>query len=315
MSAHEGRTFDVGAALGALIMGGGVAIAADLMTPYGPVVLTLAGICGAFALVAGVLSILPPLAPILRPASGMALAIAIACAVMTGLWYVAPKPAATERGVVASLLPYGETVQALVVRDIPPGGPAPTAPVATTAAIDAPPAPAASTTPIDKKQQALLTALASAEPATRLRGAMTALAERDPAVAAGVIDTLYRSPDPAVRQLAVKRLLAQRRNARLPLLATPANAQAQAFANALQAGGFTVKSINETTGAFDGAVCAATGMTGAVARSGVTINTRCKTGETDGATVLVLQPTDDYKLVGEARNDQGQTAKVELPLM
>jgi hypothetical protein len=40
-----------------------------------------------------------------------------------------------------------------------------------------------------------------------------------------------------------------------------------------------------------------------------------KTGATDGTTVLVLQATDDFKLTGEARNDQGQTAKVEVPLM
>ncbi len=68
-------------------------------------------------------------------------------------------------------------------------------------------------------------------------------------------------------------------------------------------------------GAFEGGLCGPTGMTGAVARSGVTINTKCKTGDTPGDTVLVLSPTDDYKLVGEARNDRGQTARVELPLM
>lgn len=149
----------------------------------------------------------------------------------------------------------------------------------------------------------------------RLRGGVIALTERDPAVIAAVIDTLYRSPDPAVRQLAVKRLLTQRRGARMPLLAVAGNADSQAFANALQGAGLTIRAINETSGAFDGGLCAATGMSGAVNRNGVTISTRCKTGATDGATVLVLQATDAYLLVGEARNDQGQTAKVEVPLM
>ncbi len=312
MSDSHGGGLSIPVILGALICAGVTAILADLMTPYGPVALTLGIAFAGLTVLAGILSLLPPLSGILRPVATFALVNAIACGVMIGLWYVGPKPAVNERGVVATLLPFGKTAQTIVVRDpsmdvMPSAEPAATVAAATTT-------PATPLTPVDEKQQALLTALASADPAVRLRGGMVALNERDPAVIAGVIDTLYRSPDPAVRQLAVKRLLTQRRGARMPLLAVAANADAQAFANALQGAGLTIRTINETSGVFDGTLCAP-GMSGAVNRGGVTISARCKTGATDGNTVLTLQATDDYKLVGEARNDQGQTAKVEAPLM
>ena len=310
---HDGGGLSLPVLLGALICAGVTAILADLMTPYGPVLLTMAMAFAALTLAAGILSLLPPLTGILRPVAAFALLNAIACGALVGLSTIAPKPAANERGVVAALLPYGQTLQSIVVTDQPHGPPVSTPAAAPAAATPAP--PPAPLTPADQKQQTLLTALASADPAARLRGGMSALGERDPAVLAGVIDTLYRSPDPAVRQLAVKRLLSQRRGTRMPLLAVPGNAQAQAFANALQGAGLTVRAINETSGAFDGGLCGPTGMTGAVNRGGVTISAKCKTGATDGNTVLVLQPTDAYTLTGEARNDQGQTAKVEVPLM
>ena len=309
---HNGGGLGAGAILGAVICAAVLAILADLMTPYGPVVLTLGVAFVALAIVAGVLSILPPLSGILRPAAAFALINALACGVMIGLWYVGPKPAVNTRGVVATMVPFGATLQPIVVRDFSQVIPTP-APAATVAA--APAAPARPLTAAEQKQQALLTALASADPAARLRAGIAALNERDPAVMAGVVDTLYRSPDPAVRQLAVKRLLTQRRGARMPLLATAGNKESQAFTNALQGAGLTIRAINETSGTFDGGLCAATGMTGAVNRNGVTMSTKCKTGDTDGATILVLQATDDYQLTGDAHDDQGHTAKVQAPLM
>ena len=308
-----GGGLSVSIILGAMICAGVTAVLADLMAPYGPVVFTLGLAFAGLTILAGILSLLPPLSGILRPVATLALVNAIACGVMIGLWYIGPKPAVTERGVIATLAPFGATAQTVVIRNQSTVM-APTVAPASAQASTLAPAPAVALTPADQKQQTLLTALASADPAVRLRGSLVALNERDPAIIAAVIDTLYRSPDPAVRQVAVKRLLAQRRGARMPLLAVGGNGDSQAFANALQSTGITIRAINETSGAFDGGLCAATGMSGAVNRSGVTISTKCKTGATDGATVLVLQATDDYKLTGEARNDAGQTAKVEVPL-
>lgn len=302
--------------LGALICAAFGGLLADLMTPYGPVVLTLGIAFAALTLVAGVLSFLPPLTSLLRPVATFALINAIVCGVLIGLWYIAPKPAATERGVVASMVPFGSTLQSIVVTNLPKAPPVAALPSNATpqekTPATPPPAPAS---PADAKQQALLAALASADPAQRLRASVSALNERDPATLAGVVETLYRSPDPAIRQLAVKRLLTQRRGARLPLLATPANAEAQALANALQSSGLTVRTINETSGAFEGGVCGPTGMTGSVNRSGVTMSARCRVGEADRAIVLVLQPTDDFQLSGEARDDQGHVARVQAPLL
>ena len=56
-------------------------------------------------------------------------------------------------------------------------------------------------------------------------------------------------------------------------------------------------------------------MTGAVNRSGVTMSARCKIGDKELPIVLVLQPTDDFQLTGEARDDQGHVAKVQAPLL
>lgn len=310
--AHGGG-LGLGAMLGALVCAAVTAVLADLMTPYGPVVLTLGVAFVGLAIVAGVLSILPPLSGILRPAALFALLNALACGAMVGLWYVGPKPAVNTKGVVASMVPYGATLQSIVVRDFSQELPPVAAPAAVPAA--APAQPAHPLTAVEKKQQALLSELASADPAARLRAGIAALGERDPATIAGVIDTLYRSPDPAVRQLAVKRLLTQRRGVRMPLIVTAGNKESQAFANALQGAGLTIRAINETSGAFDGGMCAPAGMTGTVNRNGVTLTARCKTGDTDGATVAVLQATDDYQLAGEAHDDQGHTAKVQAPLM
>lgn len=300
---------------GALFCGLFGGVLADLMTPYGPIVTTLGVAFAALTLVSGVLSLLPPLTQLFRPVATFALVNTIVCGILFGLWYVAPKPVATERGVIAAMVPFGKTVQGIIVSDHLHGS------QALLAAVDATPkskpeeAKAPQASPADEKQFALLAALASADPAKRLRASVAALTERDPATLAGILETLYRSPDPAIRQLAVKRLLTQRRGARIPLLATPANADAQPLANALQSAGLTIRSNNETSGAFEGGVCGPAGMTGAVNRSGVTMSGKCKLGDGEHPIVLVLQPTDDFQLTGEARDDQGHVAKVQAPLM
>lgn len=300
---HGGGGFSISAVVSGLICAIVLAVAADLMTPYGPVALTMAVVFGVLAAIAGVLSLLPPLTGFLRAVSGFALLNALACAALIGLGYVAPQPAATERGVVATIAPYGKTLQDVLVAPQPEA-----LPLAEVAA-----APVLSHS--EQAMQALATGIASADPAERLRAGVTVLASTDDAVIAAALDKLYRSNDPALRQIAIKRLLTMRRGARMPLLAIAATPDAQPFANALQGVGLTVRSLNETSGAFDGGLCAPTGMAGTVNRSGVTISARCKVGDTDRNTFLVLQPTDDFRLVGDARNDAGQSVKVELPLM
>lgn len=289
--------------LGALLSAGVIAALADLMTPYGPVVLTIGIAMAAMTLVSGVLSLLPPLTGLLRPLAGFALLNTIVFGVLIGLSYVAPK-AAAERGVVATLLPFGRTVQSMIVTDQPHGPPVTVATTAEPQLSDA-----------ERGLQSLARGLASPDPSERVRAGVDSLKAEDPAVIAAAIDKLYRTNDPALRQLAVKRLLLNRRGARMPLLAVAATPEAQPFANALQGVGLTVRSLNEASGAFDGGLCAPTGMAGTVNRSGVTISARCRIGDADHNTVLVLQATDDFKLVGDARNDAGQSVKVELPLM
>jgi len=240
---------------------------------------------------------------LLRGVSGFALLNTLACALFVGLWYIAPKPAANERGVFATLVPFGDTLQGVMVTPHPKGPPQ----VETAAA----PAPS----PSEQAMQALAAGLASADPAERLRAGLNALTSEDDAVVAASLDKLYRTNDPALRQIVVKRLLLMRRGARMPLLAVAATEDAQPFANALQGVGLTIRSLNEVSGAFDGGLCAPTGMAGTVNRTGVTISARCKIGTEDRNTVLILQPTNDFRLVGDARNDAGQSVRVELPLM
>lgn len=296
-----------------------VALVADLMQPLGPFALALAIVFAAATAISGVLAIIPPTRGLFGTLFLFSAILLVACGGVFGLQRLTPpRDDGVRNGFFTTALPPLRPVQHVILSEGPrlDGRPKPvdvvSAAVITPAAA---PAPAAPALPMDEKQRALLGALASADPAVRLRGGVTALNERDPATLAGVIDTLYRSPDPAVRQLAVKRLLSQRRGARLPLLATAANADAQGLANALQAAGLTVRTINETSGAFDGGVCGPQGMTGAVNRSGVTITGRCRIGEADQTVTLVLQPTDDFQLAGEARDDKGRSARVTLPLL
>jgi hypothetical protein len=221
--------------------------------------------------------------------------------------FVAPRDDGVRNGVFTTLLPPLRGLQHVLLTEAPRWDGRPPSEPADAAAVPPPPLSAA-----EQTLRTLSAALASNDPADRLRGGVAALGENDPAVLAAVIDKLYRSGDPAVRQLAVKRLLLQRRGTRMPLIAVASNAEAQGFANALQT--MTIRSLNETSGAFDGALCAP-GMSGAVNRNGVTISARCKIGDGERNIVATLQPTDEYLLVGDARNDLGQTVRLELPLM
>ncbi|MDX2233171.1 MAG: hypothetical protein NW200_01620 [Hyphomonadaceae bacterium] len=291
-----------------------VAVAADLMQPLGPFALVLTLTFAGAALVSGLLSLFPPTRALF---GGLLMFCLIALAMFGGLFglqrFATPATDGVRNGVLTTVVSPARDFQRLLIREAPlwDGRPAPQPPPAEPAAApEPPPLPAA-----QAALQKLTASLASPDPAERLRGGVEALAEKEPAVVAAVIDKLYRSADPAVRQLAVKRLMAQRRGTRIPILAVAANPESEAFANALQGVGVTVRSINETSGAFDGGLCAASGMSGAVNRTGVTIATRCKVGDAERNTVLVLQAADDFQLKGEARNDQGQTARVELPLM
>lgn len=309
--AHSGHGAGTGIGVGASIAGTATAlitaITADLLQPFGPFAMALTGVFGVVAVIAVLLSLLPPLTGLLRPLAGFAIVSAIVFGAFAGLQnFVAPKPAGPTQGFLASILPPAADVQALALAALTPKQDVAVEP----AGIVAP-----TLSEAQQAMQDLATGLGSPDPAERLRAGLNALASEDDAVVAASVDKLYRTNDPALRQIAVKRLLAMRRGARMPLLAVAATPDAQPFANALQGVGLTIRSLNETSGAFDGGLCAPTGMAGTVNRGGVTISARCKVGPDDRNTVLVLQATDDFRLVGDARNDAGQSVKVELPLM
>lgn len=287
------------------------AVTADLLQPMGPVALALFAVFIVVGVLVFLLSLLPPLAGLLRPVAGFTLASALAFGAVTALmFHVAPQPSGHERGFLATAVPplagLQKSALALLHQSVGANEAPPFDPAAT---------PAPELSPAEKAMEALSNGLASPDPANRLRAGVEVLGNENDAVVAAAVDKLYRTNDPALRQLAVKRLLSMRRGARMPLLATASTPETQAFANALQGVGLTIRALNETSGAFDGGLCAPTGMAGTVNRTGVTIAARCKIGDGDHNTVLVLQPTDDFRLVGDARNDMGQSVKVELPLM
>jgi hypothetical protein len=301
-----------------------VGLAADIMQPRGSFVLFLAMVFVVVAIVAALLSFLPVFKATLRAAAFCALLSAVVFAGFAGLQrYLSPQPAGVQRGFIAALLPPARGFQRFVLAEaekrepiveeaLAPKQAEPIAAAAATPVTPPAPPPLAGSA---KTLADLTAALASPDPAERLRSAINALADKDPAASAAVIDRLYRSNDPALRQLAVAKLLSQRRGARIPLLAVSADAETTAFANALQGVGVTIRTINEQTGAFEGGLCGPAGMNGAVNRNGVTMAGRCKLGDGERTTLLVLQATDDFRLTGEARNDAGQAVKVELPLM
>ncbi|MDZ4776753.1 MAG: hypothetical protein SGJ23_08210 [Alphaproteobacteria bacterium] len=308
---HGGHGAGSGIGIGASIAGTATAlitaVTADILQPFGPIAIALTGVFGVVAVIAVLLSLLPPLTGLLRPLAGFAIVSAIVFGAFAGLQnFVAPKPSGPAKGFLATVLPPAADVQALALSALTPKADVVVAP----AGVAAP-----TLSEAQKAMQDLATGIASPDPAERLRAGLNALDSEDDAVVAASVDKLYRTNDPALRQIAVKRLLSMRRGARMPLLAVAATEDAQSFANALQGVGLTIRSLNETSGAFDGGLCTPTGMAGTVNRTGVTISARCKIGADDRNTVLVLQPTDDFRLVGDARNDAGQSVRVELPLM
>jgi hypothetical protein len=290
-----------------------VGLAADLIQPAGNFVLFLAGVFVVVAIVTALMSFLPPL-KWMRAAAGCALVSVIVFGVFAVLQrYVAPQPAGERRGFIAALVPPAVDLQRVllaeaakreeIMKDVAGPQAAPAA---------APPPPE-----LSKAQKALYdlnVALAAADPAQRLRAGVEALAATDPAILTPAIDTLYRSKDPALRQLAIAKVISQRKGGAFPLLAIAPTPDTQAFANALQGSSLSIRTVNGNSGAFEGTFCGAQ-TDGSVSRMGVTFASACRVGETTTKVIVTLQPTDDFRLTGQARNDQGQVVNVDLPLL
>jgi hypothetical protein len=292
-----------------------VGLAADLIQPAGNFVLFLAGVFVAVAIVTALLSFLPPL-KWMRAAAGCALVSVVVFGGFAVLQrYVAPQPAGERRGFIAALVPPAVDLQRVllaeaakreeIMKDVAGPQAAPAA---------APPPPPPELSKAQKTLYDLNVALAAADPAQRLRAGVEALAATDPAILTPAIDTLYRSKDAALRQLAIAKVISQRKGGAFPLLAIAPTPDTQAFANALQGSSLSIRTVNANSGAFEGAFCGAP-TEGSVSRMGVTFAAACKVGDATTKVIVTLQPTDDFRLTGQARNDQGQVVNVDLPLL
>lgn len=298
--------------IGYLVCAVFVALVADIMQPAGPFVLYLAVVFVVVAIVCALLSFAPPLRGVMRAAASFALlSVVIYGAVFALQSFVAPKPQGERRGFVAAMVPPAQDLQRWILAEarkredlLAEVAEVPAAPVLPAAA----PAPG----PADALKRLQL-AIAGSDPIERAAAASEALAVKDPAVATAAADLLYRAAEPRLRILAIRRLVAARAGARLPLLAT-AEGDAAPLASALQAGGVTFKTINESSGAVAGGLCGPGGMTGAVNLANVILTGRCRIGAEEKSVTLVLTAADDFRLVGEATTDGGQKARVELPL-
>jgi hypothetical protein len=100
---------------------------------------------------------------------------------------------------------------------------------------------------------------------------------------------------------ALRRLASLWTDAKPALIATGAG-EAFGFASALQAGGLTLKSVNEASGAVSGGLC---GITGAINLANMVISGHCRVGQDDCTVTMVLTSADSYRLVGEATHDAG----------
>lgn len=291
-----------------------VAFAADLMQPRGPFLLFQTVVFALVTAVLALLSFLPAMKRTLRSAAAVALvSVIVFGAVLAVRTYIAPEKA-KERGVLATFLPPAKDLQRFILAESKKREEIAEQEAAIAAALPPPPAPTPALSPSEEALAKLTTAIGSPDPATRLRAGVEAMANRDPILLAPAIDRLYRSSDPALRQLAVTKLFAQRKGARLPLLVINADQNNAEFANALLGAGLTLRSVNETTGVIEGGLCAPGGMSGTVNQGGVTFTGKCKVADAERNTVLTLQTTDDFRLVGDARNDQGQSVRVEMGL-
>jgi hypothetical protein len=287
-----------------------VALVADIMQPMGPFVLYLAVVFVVVTVVCALLSFAPPLKGVMQAAARFALLSVLIYGAFYALQtFVAPKPLGERRGFVAAMIPPAQDLQRWILaeakkREAPPA-PVVLAPAAAPAL--PPEAPAAAAL---KRLQA---AIAGSDPIERAAAASEALGAKDAAVVTAAADLLYRSGDGRLRLLAVRRLLALREGARLPLLAT-GEGDAAALAAALQAGGVTFKSVNETSGAVMGSVCGPAAMNGAINLANVILTGTCRIGRDSRSVTLVFTPADDFRLIGEATSEAGQKVRVELPL-
>lgn len=290
-----------------------VALVADIMQPMGPFVLYLAVVFVVVAIVCALLSFAPPLRGVMRAAASFALLSVLIYGVFFALQsYLAPQPAGERRGFLAAMVPPAQDVQRWILaeakkrEDLNPEPAAAAAPA---------PVPAVPATPVGEAMlRRLQAAMTGADPVERAAASGEALASPEPAVVQAAADMLYRSADPRLRILATRKLIAMRAGRdRLPLLAT-GEGEATPLAAALQAGGVTVKAINETSGAFSGGLCGPSGMSGTVNLANVILTGKCRVGAEEQTVTMVLTTSDDFRLIGEATNEKGQKARVELSL-
>lgn len=299
----------VSTVLGYLVCAVFVALVADIMQPQGPFVFYLAVVFVVVAVMCALLSFAPPLRSVMRAAASFAVVSVVIFGLFFGLQsFVAPKPAGEQRGFLAAMIPPAQDVQRWILAEAkkrenlnPEIAAAPVPPPL--------PAPAPETPPLKRLQAAV----AGTDLLERTAAASEALNTKDAAQIIAAVDLLYATADPRLRLLAVRRLAMLRTDAKLTLIAT-GEGDAAAFAAALQAGGLTFKSVNETSGAVSGGLCGPSGMTGAINVANVVLSGRCRVGREERAVTMVLTAADSYRLVGEATNDAGQKAKVELQL-
>lgn len=298
-----------GAVVAWIVCGLFVGLAADLMQPAGPFVLFLTGVFAIVAVVCALLSFVPPIRALMRAAALFALVSLVLFGAFAILQRFLAQPQARQRGVIAAVVPGAEDLQRFLLAE-----------AARREARGVEPASVAEAPLLSAGAQAMRAldgALASEDPAERVRVAREVLASQDAALRAAAVERLYRSGEPAMRQLAVTALLKARAGSRLPLVAAAgagAAGEAGAFAAALQTSGLVVRSVDQETGGAVVSLCGEPGASATIGRAGVTISGPCRIGEAVRGVVMRLQSTEDFRLVGEARTEAGELAGVELPL-
>jgi hypothetical protein len=212
---HAGGGLSLSTLIGYTVCALMVALVADILQPMGPFVFYLAVVFVVVTVVAALLSFAPPLKGVMRAAARFAL---LSVLLYGGFWalqaFVAPKPLGERRGFIAAMIPPAQGLQRWILAEAKKREDLDPAP-----AIEAVAAAPVAPSPVDGLRR-LQAAIAGADPLEKAAAASEAMGAKDPALVIAAIDLLYRAPDTRLRLLAVRRLIAMREGARLPVLAS-----------------------------------------------------------------------------------------------
>jgi hypothetical protein len=175
--------------------------------------------------------------------------------------------------------------------------------------------------PLSETEKQLLTLgtqISTGDPEARSAHAREALdTTKEPALRRGMLERVLRSPDPNVQQAGLAQAMKDRGRAAIPVL-VDRDAKSP-LAAAITGSTVEFYAVNEQTGGVNGYFHAPKGATrfaGSIANGRLVITTSYFQNDKWNSGMVVDVAVDNrLQLVGDARTPEGETVKVEMPIL